>query len=497
MSQLKSLASQTAVYGVSSILGRMLTYALVPLHTSVFDRAEMGVVSYLYGFVAMLLVIYTFGMETTFFRFANKGDKEQAVNQTATFIIAISSLLTIIILLAAPSLASEADLQFDTRLITLYIQWLALALWVDAFLSIPFALMRLENKARIFATAKIINILLTVGLQLFFLLLVPFLKNKGFKGLDWVPDLGIGYIFLTNLIANGVLILLLIPWIRRIRITWLTWSSFKPMLYYAAPIMITGLAGMFNEQLDKILIKEILPANFYVGTSPLEAAGVYGQLFKLSIFMMLGIQAFRYAGEPFFFSKAKDKNAPELFARVMHYFVLACLAVLLLVSLNVEFIAFIFLRDEDFRIALYIVPILLGGKLFYGIYMNLSIWFKLTDKTKYGTYFSIIGAGITIAGNILLIPVIGFIGSAWTSLMCYFTMALICYYYGQKYYPIPYRFDKLVIYLIITLGIVLLSLNFHHPDFIYDTVIRGMISVGLLAALLYREQKRIHQFSGK
>jgi O-antigen/teichoic acid export membrane protein len=491
MSQLKSLASQTAVYGVSSILGRMLTYALVPLHTAVFDRAEMGVVTYLYGFVALLLVIYTFGMETTFFRFANKGDKQDTINQTATFIIFISTLLTVIILLGASTLAGLADLEFNTELVTIYIQWLAIALWIDAILAIPFALMRLENKARAFATAKIINIFITVGLQLFFLLLVPYLRENGVTWLDWVPDLGIGFIFITNLIANGVLIFILFPWIRRLRITWLNWNTFRPMFMYAAPIMITGLAGMFNEYLDKILLKEILPENFYPNTNPTEAVGVYGQLFKLSIFMMLGIQAFRYAGEPFFFSKAADKKAPELFARVMRYFTLACLTVLVLVTLNVDFIAFIFLRDEVYRVSLYIVPILLGGKLFYGIYMNLSIWFKLTDKTSYGTWFSLFGAAITVIGNLLLIPVLGFEGSAWTALLCYLSMSLICYFYGQKYYPIPYQFQKLIVYFIATLVIVVASIYIHHPDFLFDTILRIIASVLLTGALIYWEWRLI------
>ncbi len=489
MSQLRSLASQTAVYGVSSILGRMLTYALVPLHTSLFGKAEMGTVTVLYGYVAMLMVLYTFGMETTFFRFANKGDKKSTLNQTGTFVIALSCILTILLLFSANSLSGLEDIPGSPR----YIQWLALALCIDAILSIPFALMRQENKAKVFATTKIINIFLTVGLQVFFLLFIPWLQEKGVTWLDRVPDLGIGWIFLTNLISNLVLLVILRKWIARIRLSIPDWKDFRPMLLYATPIMITGLAGIMNEQLDKILINNLLPEDFYADSDALEAAGVYGQLFKLSIFMMLGIQAFRYAGEPFFFSRAEDKNAPELFARVMHYFIIACLLVLVLVTVNVDLIAFIFLRNAEFRVALYIVPILLAGKLFYGIYMNLSIWFKLTDKTRYGTYFSLFGAMITIIGNVLLIPVIGFLGSAWTSVACYFVMCGICYYYGQKYYPIPYRFDKLLGYALISVVLVIISLEVHHPDFWIDSILRVVASLVILGLIVLRERKMLQK----
>lgn len=489
MSKLRSLASQTAVYGVSSILGRLLTYALVPLHTSIFGKAEMGTVTVLYGYVGMFLVVYTFGMETTFFRFANKDDLKKTLSQTGTFVIALSSLVTIGILLGAGSLIGLESVPGNA----VYLQWLAVALWIDAILAIPFAMMRFENKAKVFATTKLINIFLTVGLQLIFLLLIPYLQDHGHEWLDFVPELGIGYIFLTNLVSNLFLLFLLRKWVFKIQIAWPEWSSFRPLLIYATPIMITGLAGILNEQLDKILINDILPNDFYSDSNSLEAAGVYGQLFKLSVFMLLGIQAFRYAAEPFFFTQAKDKKAPELFSRVMHYFVLSCLAVLVLVTVNVDLIAYIFLRDKVFRVALYIVPVLLTGKLFYGIYMNLSIWFKLTDKTQYGTYFSLLGVIVTIVGNVLLIPIIGFVGSAWTSVACYFVMAVVCYYYGQKYYPIPYKFQKLLGYALAAGLLVAGSLQFHHPDFIMDSILRIVVSVIILGAIILIERRNLQK----
>ncbi len=493
MSKLKSLASQTAVYGVSSILGRMLNYALVPLHTYYFqDTESLGIVNIYYGVVAMLLAVFTFGMETTFFRFANKGDKAEVFGSTRTAVLFISTLITVPIFLFAPQIAAIAGYQGTE----LFIRWLIITLWLDAFMAIPFALMRFENQARFFATAKVIHIFISVGMQVFVFLVVPWLRDSGYE-VGWVPDLGIGYIFLANLVANVILFLIIRKWVFRYPLRWPGWQAFSPLLAYAVPIMLTGFAGMINEQVDTVMIKGFLPDGFYGSSEALEnptaAAGVYKQTFKLSVIIMLGIQAFRYAGEPFFFSQAKDKNAPELFARVMHYFTIVCLLILVLVSVNVDLIAQIFLRRESYRVALYIVPILLTGKLFYGIYMNLSIWFKLTDKTIYGMYFSLLGAGITILGNFLLIPVIGFVGSAWTSVACYLVMAIVCYYYGQKYYPIPYKFIALSGYFLISILLILLSENFHYQDFWMDAALRILISVILVVLLFFRERKKLRK----
>ena len=492
MSKLRSLAGQTAVYGVSSILGRLLTYALVPLHTYVFPNAsDLGVVSVLYAYAAILMVIYTFGMETAFFRFATKSTPDETFNVTATAVLAVSTIFSGIIIVFAPALATWTGYENAS----LFIIWFAIILWIDSILAIPFARMRLENQARAFATAKIVNIVINVALQVIFLIAIPYIINQELPGHHIIsgiydPDLDIGYIFLANLIANALLIPMLWKWLSRLRLQF-NWSQFKPMLFYSLPILITGVAGMFNEQLDKILIERILPDDFYEQFDSIGAAGVYAQTFKLSIFMMLAIQAFRYAGEPFFFSSAKDKNAPELFAKVMHYFVLLSLLIFVLVSINVDLIGFIFLRNPEYRVALYLVPILLFGKIFYGIYMNLSIWFKLTDKTIYGMYFSIIGAFVTIVGNLLLIPVIGYTGSAITSVLCYAIMALICYYYGKKYYPIPYDFKPLMPYLILFSLLVLLSVTFEFNNFWVDATIRLAVSVTIIGLVYLVEKPRL------
>jgi len=483
MSQLKRLAGDTAIYGISSILGRSINYLLVILHTEVFLPAELGVFAVLYAAVGIINVAYTFGMETAFFRFANKASSKEAYNAACTTVLLISTTLSTLIIANAGSVASWIGYPETTQ----FVIWLAIILWIDGVLAIPFARLRQENKAKLFATLKVGNILVNVSLQLFFLLLLPLIGDFSiFKDL-YDSNLGIGYIILANLIANALFFPFLWRYIKSVRISF-NKEYMKPMLNYATPIFLMGAAGMVNEMLDKILLERFLPDAFYTGMNSTAAVGVYSQTFKLSIFMMLAIQAFRYAGEPFFFGNAEQKNAPQLFAKVMHYFVILSLLMLVLVSLNVNLIAEAFLRDPAYRVALYLVPILLLGKFFYGVYVNLNVWFKLTDKTIYGTYFSILGASVTILGNILLIPIIGYLGSAITSVLCYLSMAVACYIKGRKHYPIPYNFGKLVPYLLIAIVIVLGAFYFQFSDFIIDSTVRVILSVIIVGIVFFFEK---------
>ena len=462
MSQLKSLAGQTATYGISSILGRVLNYALVPLHTQVFQRQELGEVTYLYSFVALLLVTYTFGMETTLFRFATRESNKNYYYYAGTFVFIISSIFTIVIWTNSATIAEWMEYPH----LDYIIKWLSIILFIDAITAIPFAKLRLEKKAKAFAFAKMTNIIIVVGLQLLFLIVFPDIQNDKYLSIlkpaisnIFSNNLGIGYIFLANLIANLFLILLLWKPIFEFRFAF-NWTIFRKMLLYASPIFITGIAGIASERIDNIILRDWLPEGFYDHLNSTEAIGVYAQTVKLSIFMLLTIQAFRYAGEPFFFSQADKKDSPELFAKVMHYFVLLSLVIFIGVSINVELIAQIFLRNPAYRIALYLVPFLLFGKLIWGVYINLSIWFKLTDKTIYGTYFSMLGTLITVIANLLLIPVIGYEGSVIAMILGYSLMCFICYYYGKKHFPIPYNFSLLFIHTIVAIVIVALAFNF-------------------------------------
>jgi len=440
---IKKLAGETAIYGLSSILGRILNYLLVIIHTRVFLPEAFGVVTELYSYVAIFMVLFTFGMETTFFRFTTR-DKDPDIYKIATsWVLIVSFFMAGMIYLNASELESWLGIDNSAQ----YIKWLSIILFLDSFITIPFAKLRIENKPWKFAIAKLVMILLTVGLNIFFLTILPGLAEHNSAMAEFYdPTMGIGYIFLANLIGSASVYIILIRELFSIKLK-LDLVKLKPMLIYAFPILLTGFAGMLNENLDKILFRNLFPSES--GVLGQDALGIYGAAFKLSIFMMLGIQAFRYAAEPFFFNRTEQKDSKELFAKVLHYFVIVCLMVFVLVSLNVDLIGQIFLKKPQFWEALYVVPVLLLAKLIFGIYVNLSIWFKITDKTIFGTYFSLAGVAITIIFNLLLVPLIGYMGAALASLACYSTMTLLCYLQGQKHYPIPYKLKPILIHIIL------------------------------------------------
>jgi O-antigen/teichoic acid export membrane protein len=252
-----------------------------------------------------------------------------------------------------------------------------------------------------------------------------------------------------------------------------------------------GLAGIANEQADKLLIPALLPDNFYPGKTSMAALGIYGASFKLSIFMLLAIQAFRYAGEPFFFSHAENKQAPALFAKVMYYFVVVCAFIFLAVSLNIDLLGEIFLRQPSYREALYLVPVLLFGKLLFGIYINLSIWFKLVDKTLVGTYISLLGAAVTILANWMLIPVIGYTGSAFASVLCYGLMSLTCWFWGRKHFPIPYNWRGIFIHLGLTTALIYLVNQFRPENSMLNHLINVLIPIAYIGAIVVFEKRRL------
>jgi O-antigen/teichoic acid export membrane protein len=449
MSMLKKLAGQTALYGLSSMIGRALNFLLVPFYTAVLQVGEFGIFTELYAYVAFFNVVYLFGMETTYFRFANKeGANEQEVyHQTQTFITLLSVLLSGTLIFMAQPIANSLGYTQNSH----YIVWLALIMGIDAVVAIPFARLRMQGKAGYFAFAKIVNISLNIGFNLFFLVFCKAAYDGTFQGngiLEWVagiynPDRVVEYIFISNFLANASMLLLLWKHFAGFRFRWNP-QMMKPMLVYAYPLMFMGLAGMVNEVLDRILLKPFLPDSFYPGITKEEALGIYGGCYKLSMFMTLAIQSFRYAADPFFFSKASDKKAPALFAHVMTWFVVVCTTIFLVVSLFSEEIASIVLRNPMYRQGLMIVPVLLLANLFLGMYYNLSIWYKLSDRTYFGTWTAVGGAFITVLMNILLIPLLGYLGSAVATLICYAAMAVASAAWGQKYYPIPYNWSVIL-----------------------------------------------------
>lgn len=490
MSQLRTLASQTAIYGLSSILGRVINYFLVGLHTSVFLLDEMGIVSEVYGTVALLLIMVTFGMETTFFRFTTKNVDSTAYNTASTVVIIISLFIGLVISQNANFIGAFVIGPAFTDKFVIIIQLVAAIILIDGITALPFAKLRIENRPIYFATAKIIAILANIILQLLFLVVFPAIHSgeyltslKPFIDSIYNPDLGIEYIFIANLLSNLLLFPILAKEFLQIRFR-LKRDVLKPMLIYATPLAVTGIAGWFISDLDKIVVAKW-------AADGLSNQGVYTQTFKLGALMMLAIQAFRYAAEPFFFSQSADKEAPALFAKTLHYFIIFALLLLLAVSVNIDWIAPIFLRKPEFRTALYLVPIIMFGKLIFGVYINISIWFKLKDKTLYGLLFTIIGAIVAILSNYILLPRIGILGSAISIILSYLAMTIVCYTVGKKIFPVPYKFLPMFTYSVFFLAIVIASFYIQFHNRVVDVAFNISIPVIMLVVVYLVERKNI------
>lgn len=439
---IKKLLSETAIYGMSTIFGRLLNYALVPLHTGVFSQNQYGTISIFYANIALLNVVFLYGLETAFFRFATKpeADKNAIFNLCQTLLLVSTAVFVLILLYSSESIAQYyhfADLR--------YIYYFTGILAIDTVIALPFARLRLQNKALTFAGLKMLNIAINVGLNLYFF---------------WFEQqTDIGYVFVANLLANALLVPLL----------WKSWlvyrpkfdfQSLKPIFLYAYPILFTGLTAAFNEVMDRNLLQIWLPSE----TATAEV-GIYSACYKLSIFITLAVQAFKFAAEPYFFQQAQNKNSPEVFAQIMYYFVIACGLMYVGVSLNLDWISAIFLQKPEYREGIGIVPILLLANVFLGIYYNLAIWFKLTDQTYYGTYIGLLGVAITLIINYLLIPVWGYWGSSVATLACYGSMAVVSYFLGQKHFRIPYRVGAGLFYLFLGSILIILGFFFRFENF--------------------------------
>jgi O-antigen/teichoic acid export membrane protein len=438
VSPLRKLVSQTAIYGLSSIVGRFLNYLLVPLYTYYFSTGEYGVVSELYAYAGFFSVVLVFGLETGYFRFRKQDEGSGKVYGTALgFVIAANALFVTALYLAREPLAALLKYQDHPE----YLMWFALMLAFDGLSSIPFAKLRAENKALRFAGIKISEILLTIALNLFFIVYCR--QQRELAPDSWAaqfydPAIGVGYIFIANLIASSFKLLLLLPQLSGLA-AGVDFGLLKRMLGYSLPMVVIGLAGIVNEMLDRAILKFLLP---YDLATNLKMLGIYGACYKLSILMSLFIQAFRYAGEPFFFSYANKDDAKQLYAMVLRYFVIFCVFIFLLVTLYLD--VFQYFIGPDFRVGLKVVPVLLLANLFLGIYVNLSVWYKLTDHTLMGAGVALGGSLLTVALNLWWVPTMGYMGSAWAHLACYFSMTLVSYLLGRKYYPVDYRLGSIV-----------------------------------------------------
>lgn len=453
LSTLSKLAGQTFWYGLSSILGRFLNYLLTPLLTGIYASDKYGDISVLFALAAFLNIIFTLGLETTYFRFSQEG-KEPAVFQTGQTVLTATTLVLSILLLAPlPHLAGFLRMEAHPE----YLQWVLWIVALDTLAALPFARLRHQGRPRQFAAIRILNILVNIAGVLFFLVLCKGDFEQGKNSL-WAsfydPGIDIGYVFLSNLAASAVTLLLLHR----------QWRSWRPkadrqllsrMLTYTWPLLIVGFGGMINETIDRFMILERFAGSIDEARS---ANGIYSANYKLAVLIVLFIQAFRLAAEPFFFRQAADNaQAPQVYARVMTYFVIVCclgfLSVVLFLDIWKHFMGI--RQHPEYIQGLRVVPVLMLAKIFLGIYYNLSIWYKLTDKTRTGAWITLGGAGLTVAINYLLIPYLGYLACAWATLTCYGFMMLASYKLGQRYYPVPYAWKKLAAYILLSVGLFL------------------------------------------
>jgi O-antigen/teichoic acid export membrane protein len=435
--------------------------------------------------VGFLTVLMTYGMETALFRFINKQElNRDKVYSTALISVTSTSLAFMLLLgLFAHPIANALEYPNHAN----YIIWFTAILGFDAITSIPFAKLRADNRPMAFASIKLVNIFVNIGLNLFFILYCKGAYDHGQQ--NWLaalynPNIGVGYVFISNLVASSVTMIMLSPQLRYVvkgfdKLIW------REMLRYALPLVIVGMAGIVNEMLDRAMLKFMLP---YDVKTNLHQLGVYGACYKLATLMSILIQAFRYAAEPFFFAHAAQTNARVLYSRILNYFTIFTAAVFLGVNVYLEIIKH-FLRNKAFFEGLHVVPILLMANLFFGIYVNLAIWYKLTDKTKLGAMVSFAGAGITIVLNIIWIPTMGYMGSAWATLIVYFFMAAASYILGRKYYPVPYQVGKIVFYILLALALFYVDKYVTPMVPIHPYVFKTLLMLVFFGVTIFAEQK--------
>ena len=485
---LKKLAGETAIYGMSSIVGRFINWWLVPYHSRIFLPEEYGVVTNLYSYIAFLLVILTFGMETGFFRFANKSNAENdKIYSTSAISLFGSSLLFVFIaFLFSGNFAGLLDFPNSED----YIRWLVVIVAIDAATSIPFAHLRLKGKAVRFASLKLVNIFFNIFFNVFFLSVCPYILKSNpdsFVQHIYHPEFGVGYVFIANLLASVITLLMLIPEIRKIKPIF-DWRLFREMFWYSFPILLVGIAGMINQNIDKILIPELVPAS----QKPMEQLGIYGANYKLAVLMNMFIQAFRYSFEPFFFSHQKNSDSRLIYAHVMKYFIIFGLLIFLGITLFIDIFKIVI--GPEYHAGLKVVPAVLMANLFLGIYFNLSLWYKLSDKTWMGALIGGIGAVLTIGFNIWLIPIMGYMGSAYAVLICFVLMTLISYVVGQKYYRVDYDLKRILLYFAVAVGLYLLSGIINTTSEILKYGLSASLFAAFLGIVFVAEKNEIQSF---
>ena len=463
---MKSLAKDTAIYGLSSIIGKFLNYLLVPLYTyALAHTADYGIVTNIYAWTALLLVVLTYGMETGFFRFVNREDYDAAsVYKTAFFtLLTTSTFFALLVILFQQPIANILGYADHSEFIAMMFATVA----VDAFACIPFAYLRYQKRPIRFAALKLLFVILNIAFNILFLVILG--KNDVF------------YVFLSNILATTIQTLCLLPFTMP-KGGHFSWPTLREMLHYSLPLLVLGVAGIMNQTLDRILFPYL-----YTGADAQAQLGIYGACFKVAMVMMMFTQAFRYAYEPFVFAKHKDRQSVEAYADAMKYYIIFSYLILLGVIFYLDI--FRYIVSSAYWEGLKIVPVVLWTYVFQGIYFNLSFWYKLTDETKWGAYFSLIGLVITLVLQIVGVPLIGYWASCGSSLVCYFVIMLLSYVIGQKKAPIPYDLKTIGGYTALTLGLlgVYYAFRLYYIHNMWALMGIGTILIGIYLFILTRK----------
>ncbi len=481
MAGMKSLAKDTAIYGTSSIVGKFLNWWLVPYYTRVLSSpADYGIVTNIYGITALITVLLTYGMETGFFRFANKKEEDpMAVYSTSTLSVGFTSLFFIITVLAfLTPISSLLGYQGCEE----YLGIMAVTVGIDAFMSIPFAFLRYKNKPIRFAFIKMWFVFMNIILNIFFLTICPLIHKNHPELISWFyhPDYGVGYIFWANLLATTSQLLFLLPDMKGIKFR-INYPLLKRILKYSFPLLILGIAGIMNQTIDKIIFPYLFKGTIEEGIKQL---GIYGACFKIAVVMVMFTQAFRFAYEPFIFAKNKGKDNKETYAEAMKYFIIFSLFIFLGVMFYMDIIKH-FVASEYYE-GIKVVPIVMMGMLFFGIYFNLSLWYKLTDETKWGAYFSIIGFVSMVSIMIIFVPEYSYMACAWAAFFGNLIMMVISYFLGQKKFPIHYDLKSIGLYFL--LFSVLYILGMYVP--VENEVLRLIYRTVLLVIFIFYTIKK-------
>ena len=478
--QMKKLAKDTAMYGVSSILGKFINWMMVPLYTYVLaSPAEYGIVTELYAWTALLLVMLTYGMETGFLRFANK-NKEEAGKVYSTTLIAVgvtSTIFALTCIIFSHPIARAMGYANHSEFIAL----LGTTVAFDAFGCIPYVYLRFKNRPIRFVALNLFAIFVNIFFNIFFLVLCPWLMVKAPNLVSWFynPNYGVGYVFVSNIISTALVTIALLFDVFVVKFEF-DKELLKKMLRYSLPLVVLGIAGTMNQTLDKILFKMLMP-----GVHGIAELGIYGATSKIALVMLMFTQAFRYSYEPFIFAQKKDKNSLEAYADAMKFYILFALFIFLGMVLYMDIFKYVI--QHNYWVGLKVVPIVMFSFIFQGIFFNLSLWYKLTDKTMYGAWFSVLGTTIIVVLNVLLVPRFSYMGCAWAAFACYFVIMVVSYYYGQKHMPIKYDLKTIGLYTGVTLLFYVISLFIKTPHTVVNVMLKSVLMLAFLVLLVKRD----------